>query len=492
MSSWKKYLGILLPLAAVVAAPLVLRDTGTESAIEADVRLEIITPHNETIRREFGEAFAAYWEEKTGQSVYVNWRVPGGTSEIVRVLGSSYEAAKEQGKEGIGIDIFFGGGAYDFGKQAKLGRFEKLRIFETQPGLFGEQGIPEKLSGETYYAADHTWIGAVLSSFGICYNLDLIKERGLDPPARWDDLGDPKYQGGIALADTTKSSSVTKAFEMLVQQQIQEELARAEESEERAVVVARGWDKSMQLIQRIGANSRYFTDSSAKIPRDVAQGNAVVGMCIDFYGRTINEALKKSDGSSRVAFLMPAGGSSISVDPIAVLKGAPHPELAQAFVEFVLSREGQMIWAAPPGHVPGPKYRALRRLPIRRDLYEGETLEAMVDGSARPFVEAEKFTYDPALTGHLFTPLKRIVRVMCIDAHEEMKDAWAALVEADFPPEATAKFHDVSAVSYGKAGGSIKTTLKGSKVQAVRLANELGSVFRENYKEAKRLAEEGQ
>ena len=111
MSSWKKYLGILLPLAAVVAAPLVLRDTGTESAIEADVRVEIITPHNETIRREFGEAFAAYWEEKTGQSVYVNWRVPGGTSKIVRVLGSRYETAKEQGKEGIGIDIFFGGGA---------------------------------------------------------------------------------------------------------------------------------------------------------------------------------------------------------------------------------------------------------------------------------------------------------------------------------------------------------------------------------------------
>ena len=64
----------------------------------------------------------------------------------------------------------------------------------------------QKSSAEKHtYAADHTWIGAVLSSFGICYNLDLIKERGLDPPARWDDLGDPKYQRGIALADTTKS-----------------------------------------------------------------------------------------------------------------------------------------------------------------------------------------------------------------------------------------------------------------------------------------------
>lgn len=491
MKSWKKYVGVLVPLAVTVAAPLVLRDTGAEGADEADVRLDIITPHNETIRREFGEAFARHWKEKTGESVYVNWRVPGGTSEIVRVLSSGFEAAEEQGREGIGIDVFFGGGAYDFTKQAELGRFAKLRIFEKQPELFGENGIPATLSGETYYDPNHTWIGAVLSSFGICYNVDVVKMRGIDPPTRWDDLGDPKYARGIALADTTKSSSVTKSFEMLVQQKIQEELAAAGNGEDHAVVVARGWDKSMQLIQRIGANSRYFTDSSAKIPRDVAQGNAVAGMCIDFYGRTINEALKKSDGTSRLKFLMPAGGSSISVDPIAVLKGAPHPELAQAFVEYVLSKEGQMLWAAAPGQEPGPKYRALRRLPVRPDLYEGATLAAMVDGKSMPFEEAKKFTYDSDLTGHLFSPLKLIIRVMCIDAHEEMKEAWAALIEADFPPEATAKFQDVSAVSYEKAGGSIKKTMKGSKVESVRLSNELSRFFRENYKEARRLAEEG-
>ena len=488
--NWKKYLGILVPLAVVVAAPLVMRDRGTEGAVGADVRLEIITPHNETIRREFGEAFAKYWEERTGQRVYVNWLVPGGTSEIARVLGSKFDAAQEIGKEGIGIDLFFGGGEYDFSKQAKLGRFEKLRIFETQPELFGENGIPARMSGEKYYDPDHGWIGAVLSSFGICYNVDLVRERGLDPPTGWSDLGDPKYARGIALADTTKSSSVTKSFEMLVQQVIQGELAIHEEAD-REAAIALGWVKSMRLIQRIGANSRYFTDSSAKIPRDVAQGNAVAGMCIDFYGRTFNESLKQEDGSSRLKYITPTGGSSISVDPIAVLRGAPHLELAQAFVEFVLSREGQMIWAATPGHVPGPRYRALRRLPIRRDLYEGETLQAMVDGEAMPYVQAEKFTYVAELTGHLFTPLRTIVRVMCIDAHEEMKDAWAALIAADFPPEATARFEDVSAVSYERAGGSIKSTLKGSKVDSVRLMNELGSFFRKNYKAAERLAKEG-
>ncbi|MDP7655207.1 MAG: extracellular solute-binding protein, partial [Roseibacillus sp.] len=373
MNNWKKILLILALLTVVVAAPLVLRDSGTEGSDQADLRLDVITPHTETLRREFGEAFADYWQKKTGESVYVNFLVPGGTSECVRVIGNGFEAARERGETGCNIDVFFGGGAYDFAIQAKLDRFEKLRIFDTHPGLFEEDGIPAALGGETFYDPEHAWIGSVLSSFGICYNTDLLAERGLSPPTSWDDLGDPGYVRGIALADTTKSSSVTKSFEMLVQQKIQNELALGSSGKERAAVVARGWEASMHLIQRIGANARYFTDSSAKIPRDVAQGNAVAGMCIDFYGRTTSETLKREDGSSRLQYIMPSGGSSISVDPVAVLKGAPHPELAQAFVEFVLSREGQMLWAAAPGSRPGPRYRALRRLPIRPDLYEGET-----------------------------------------------------------------------------------------------------------------------
>jgi iron(III) transport system substrate-binding protein len=262
--------------------------------------------------------------------------------------------------------------------------------------------------------------------------------------------------------------------------------------EDREAAVARGWEKGLRLIQRIGANARYFTDSSSKIPHDVAQGNAAAGMCIDFYGRTFNERLKKEDGTSRLEFLTPLGGSSISVDPVAVLRGAPHPELAQGFVEFLLTKEAQMIWNSEVGTAMGPKYRALRRLPIRRDLYQGETLEMMMDKDAAPYVAAAEFTYDGSLTGHLFTPLRTIVRVMCIDSGEELKEAWAALIEADFPPEATAKFSEVNAVAYDKAGGEIRSALKSAdKVEAARLVNRLGREFRSNYKEARRLAREG-
>ena len=75
--NWKKYLGVFVPMAVVIAAPMILRDDETVGAGAADLRLEVITPHNEAIRREFGDAFSKWYEKQTGKSVYVNWRQPG-------------------------------------------------------------------------------------------------------------------------------------------------------------------------------------------------------------------------------------------------------------------------------------------------------------------------------------------------------------------------------------------------------------------------------
>jgi ABC-type Fe3+ transport system substrate-binding protein len=484
--AWKKYLGVFLPMAVVVAAPIILRDDDAAAMNKAEVRIEVITPHNELIRREFGEAFSRWYEKKHGESVYVNWRTPGGTSEIKRVLDSAFKAAEKNGSEGIGLDLFFGGGVYDFKGQAKAGRFQKLDVFENDPGLFENGIIPEIQSGESYYPNEHDWLGTCLSSFGICYNLDNLNRLNLEAPKTWDDLGRPGFQRGIALADPTKSGSVAKAFEMLVQQKIHIQLDKGVSQKE---ACESGWIEGLNLIQRIGANARYFTDVSSKVPHDVAQGNAIAGMCIDFFGRSFNEALKKEDGSSRLKFISPVGGTSYSVDPVAVLKGAPNVEVAQEFVNFIFTKEGQMLWNARPGTEMGPKIRGLRRLPVRKDLYQEPYLADMVDGAVMPYEVASEFIYDYDLTGRHFTPLRNIIRAMCIDSHEEMKSAWAALIDADFPANATAKFYDVSPVGYDETLSKIKVTMKsGDKVAVVRMMNELGSHFRENYREAELMA----
>ena len=49
-----------------------------------------------------------------------------------------------------------------------------------------------------------------------------------------------------------------------------------------------------------------------------------------------------------------------------------------------------------------------------------------------PYEVASEFIYDYDLTGRHFTPLRNIIRAMCIDSHEEMKAAWAALIDAGF------------------------------------------------------------
>ncbi len=485
----KNFLIIAGLLLAIIALPMVLRrETATANPRDADDRLVIISPHNESIRDEYGEAFAAWWKQQSGRSVYVDWRTPGGTAEIRKVLDSGFEAAKDRGAAGIGIDIFFGGGDYEFKTQDTAGRLVQLEVFEKHPDWFGEKGVAQYFSGEQYYNDEHTWVAACLSQFGICYNEDGLKRLGLPVPRKWDDLGDARYAGYLALADPSKSGTVARAFELLMQQQMQD--AMAVPGVDQKIAAAQGWQNGLQLIQRLAANARYFTDSASKIPQDVGQGDSVAGMCVDFYGRSFSDELKRADGTSRLQWVPPVGGSSLSGDPIAVFRGAPNERVAQAFVEFVMSEAGQVLWDAKPGTPMGPKERALRRMPVRRDVYTAENLANFVDGGGIPYDTTGAFVYRPELTGKAFRTLRSIVRIMGIDSHEEMKHAWQAIREANFPPEAMAVFFDVSVLAYEKVGqGDPLLESKDALVVAQRAA-ELGAIFRANYQRAEEIAKQ--
>ena len=216
----------------------------------------------------------------------------------------------------------------------------------------------------------------------------------------------------------------------------------------------KGFENGLMLIQRIGANARYFTDSASKVPIDVSMGDAAVGMAIDFYGRYQAEASRGPDGTERMKFVTPIGGTSVSCDPISLLRGAgghapkeKQAETRQAairFIEFVLSEEGQRLWCYKPGtkneqgELIGPEKYALRRLPIRRTFYPStqpsvqarhvEHLSHSVDDLADPMIDpysvSEQFVYYPRWTGSHFSVLRDIVRAMCLDSGDELKAAW--------------------------------------------------------------------
>ena len=533
---------VLLALLSVLALPFAFKQDKQNSEI-AQRTLVILTPHNEAIRYEFSRAFQAYIQEKYGEIVSIDWRTPGGASEILRMLDSGYLAAFKNhwqntlkrkwdysiaqnfdspltqatpdnqpgpaqearsvflnSNVGLGIDLLFGGGTYLFKKQSERGHLVNCGLLETYPHWFGEEGIPEEMSGETYWDRNGLWLGTCLSSFGICYNKDSLEPLGVDhPPTSWDDLGNFAYFRQLALANPSQSASAATAFEMIIQQQMRRclgELAGTtgtsvtEEQEQAAV--AEGWLRGLQLIQRISANARYFSDSSSKIVLEISSGNAAAGMVIDFYGRSQAEAVRRSDGSSRLHYTTPTGGSSISVDPIGILRGAPNHELAQEFIEYVLSLEGQKLWNYQPGAPGGPVRYPLRRLPIRRELYEEIHAPHRCDPEEKPYQKAESFYYRADWTSSLFQTIAFLVRVMCIENHEELQSAWKELNQAHFPERATEIFYDLTRVSYEKSLQDIQPLLKSrDKLAEIRLASRLSSNFRANYRLVIKLARQG-
>ena len=475
-------LGLMLFL---VVLPLVLREDTNQVPNTNARRLVIYTPHSESIRREFAEAFAEYWEKQHHEKVYIDWRSPGGTSEIRLVLDASYKAADEEKRPGIGADIFFGGGEPDFANQSKKGRLVPLKLFDKHPEWFGKDGaIPEIYTGERLYAKDKTWISSCLSRFGICYNPIRWNYLGLPEPKTWNELMDPKLYGMIALADPTKSGSVARAFELIVQAEMQKSLvdpALKDLPEKERLAI--GWKNGLKVLQGLAANARYFADASTKIPLDIADGNAVAGMCVDYYGKAFANQVNKTE--VRLKWIAPVNGTTVSGDPIAVLRGTSEPELAQAFVEYVLSPAGQALWNSAPGTPGGPKRRELYRPPVRRDTFPIGTGKPAPDS---PYVFGEYQTYRPELTAASFGTLRRFVRVMCIDNHEELKSAWEAIIEAGMPADAIAALQDFSSMPYRDGGkGDPELDNQDPLVSAQRMS-QLGIIFRENYKRAEALA----
>jgi len=530
---------ILLALAATIALPFLLRPAQTVAA-RTDETLVVITPHNEAIRQEYAAGFRRWYEARTGRTITIDWRVIGGTSEIARFLEGEYVAAFQnhwtnrlgrrwsldvqtgfhnprlpadasaearearaaflESDVSCGIDVFFGGGTYDFIRQAQAGRIVDSGIVRRHPEWFNDEVIPRHFAGEEYWDAEGRWIGTVLSSYGIIYNRDALARLGVEAePTQWEDLKDPRLAGEVAVADPTKSGSIAKAFENVIQQQMQRRLLAlqatgAAGAEVEAQAVREGWREGLALMQLIGANARYFTDTSQKPPIDVAAGNCAVGMCIDFYGRQQAEAVRRRGGGEHIGYVTPVGGSVSSVDPAALMRGAPNREAATAFLEYVMSMEGQKLWNFRPGTPGGPERFALRRLPVRRDFYVGEFKPHLSDPEDEPYSTREQLIYRPAWTSGIFREMSFVIRVMCLDTHVELARAWRAVIAAPEPAKsrALAVLQNLDAVSYEQVNGPIKQALNSrNKADEIRLARTLGENFRRHYAEAERIARGG-
>lgn len=377
-------LGLMLVLMVIMSC---------QSTEETQDQLIIISPHPESIESEFGSNFEKWYKENTGRTVKTDWRDVGGTSSNYRFIESEFQRVPE----GIGIDIFFGGGTDSYLRLAELDLLSPHKLSDDQL-----KQIPQSYHGIPVYDSQFRWYGAALSSFGIMYNEQLRALADLPTVSQWRDLGDPALINQIGAADPRESGSAHMMYEIILQ--------------------THGWEKGFALLTKLGGNVKKFSAGSNVIPRDVGAGEVLYGLAIDFYAYSQIAAL----GSDTIIYVLPTDGTVVNPDSIAILKGAPNMSVAEKFVEFVLSEQAQKLWMLRDSDEEGPKWKGgLNRASVLPDLYDQLGDRCVV---TNPFaLELSPFPYDADKGSTRWDIVNDLFGVLIIDSHTELVDAWKAI-----------------------------------------------------------------
>ena len=421
----------------------------------AQDELIIISPHPEGIETEFGTNFEKWYQEQTGRTVKTDWRDVGGTSSNYRFIESEFKRVPD----GIGIDIFFGGGTDNYLRLSNRGWLHAYKLPEVQL-----EQIMQSFHGIPLYDTEHQWYGAALSSFGIMYNDELREMLQLPKATAWQDLGDFALLGRIGAADPRESGSAHMVYEIILQ--------------------TVGWEEGFSLLTKIGGNVRGFSAGANAIPTDVVAGQVIYGLAIDFYAYGQIAIV----GADKIKYIVPADGAVVTADPIAILKGAPNMPVAQKFLEFVLSEDAQKLWMLLDTDPEGPEWKGgLNRASVLPALYDKLGERCIVPN---PFaMEGTPFQYDSDKGGGRWNIVNDLFGVLIIDSHKDLVNAWKAIRKCKDPVKRDAAIAVLTKmpITEAEAMQMVTADWKDPSIRNQKI-KEWGQFAKEKFKEARDLA----
>ncbi len=323
--------------------------------------------------------------KKSHPDTPIKWIDQGGSSDDLRFVREGFKGRSKD--KGIGVDVFFGGGGETFAELQKDGLLVPIEA---------KNDVPAELHRVPLRAKDNTWVAAALSGFGILYNKKIAARDGLPVPQTWADLGNPKLQDRIELADPRKSGSAHVVYEIILQ--------------------TNGWDKGWRILTSMTGNARRWMTSASEPLQDVQNGEAAFCTAIDFYA---TGAIAQA-GEDKLAFIQPKGQNLITPDPIGILQGAPHAKLAQDFVAFVLSPPAQKLWNTRKGAPSGPTNATLSRLPASPSAYGSKDAFS----PANPYKEKATVTFDSEKASRRRRALDDLIGTVLVDEAEAVQAKW--------------------------------------------------------------------
>ena len=272
-------------------------------------RITVYTPHGRELMTDLKARF-----ERAHPTIDIDW-VDLASQEVLDRIRAERGAPK--------ADVWFGAPSEMFDRAAAEGLL-----------------VPYAPSWANAISADAKdtagfWYGTYLTPEVIGYNTVAVKAA--DAPRDWADLAEPRWKGKLVLRDAAPSGTMQAIFGAMLQRSISQTGSTAQ-----------GW----RWLERIDANTREYTASPTILFQKLGRRDGVVTM----YNMPELATLAVRNNIP-VKAVIPASGTPLLVDGIAIVRGAPHPEAATVFVNFVASKEVMLIAA-----------REHLRIPARNDI----------------------------------------------------------------------------------------------------------------------------
>ncbi len=168
------------------------------------------------------------------------------------------------------------------------------------------------------YDADRTYFGTKLITTGIMYNTNAkIK------PTSWKDLIRPEVKGQVTMPSPLYSGAAAIHMGAITR------------------TTGLGWD----YYEKLAANNTIPVKGNGAVLRAVSGGEKVYGIVVEFI------VIRSKAKGAPIDFVFPEEGVSAVTEPIAILRTNKNPEAAKAFVDFILSEQGQRL-AVSQGYLP--------------------------------------------------------------------------------------------------------------------------------------------
>jgi iron(III) transport system substrate-binding protein len=179
------------------------------------------------------------------------------------------------------------------------------------------------------------WYGTYETPQVIAYNNEAVSAA--DAPRDWDDVLDPKWRDKVLIRNPNPSDTMRAIFGAMIWRFYKD---------------TNSTDGGYDWLRKLDANVHEYTADGTLLMQKLARREGLVTLW-----DMPDVRLFKEQKNLPVDYHVPASGTPVIIDGIAIIRGAPNEEEAKRFYEFVTTPES-LAYAAQ-------KYY---RIPVRTDL----------------------------------------------------------------------------------------------------------------------------